>query len=156
MSNTITIKIQDLVELALGIRNLDDGSIEQMWFCRPINKPLAELILSHTHNESYCYIQYADEMSPHLKFPLLWELSAWHNHHDKWSREKVRADKDRILRYILEANVKIVAKAFKVYSGVENDDIAQSTAYALVNNNKTAQMRALGVRKLITKEEELI
>lgn len=152
---TITLPISTLVDLALGIRK-KNGHTEQMWNSIEIPPLLAEIIEAKTGNKNNCYIQHADEMSPHLDWPLLWELSAWHIEYDSWMRQKIHSDKERVKRFIFEANVKIIARAIMELLGSDNFESCKLTAFSLLKNNKMGNIRAIGVTKLITREEELV
>lgn len=151
----ITLPLTSFIESHLGIRLNEAGEREQSWHYRTIKKELAEIILVLTKNESHCYIEFPSINSPHLTEPMLWELSAWNIHHDKWTREKIRSDRERVARFILETNVKIVARAFMELTCVDDLDKAKAHAFSLITSKKFGNIRALGVHKLITKEEEL-
>lgn len=155
---TITIPLTELVDAYLGVVWLN-GEYQRMWNSRPIPSDIASIILLLTKNKTHCYIQEADEMSPHLKGPLLWDLSAWQVECDRWSKAKVASDKRRIERFIFEANIKIVSKAIcsiTLWDGNEKEmEKIQATAFTLLSSKKMGNIRALGINKLIEKENEL-
>lgn len=148
----ITIPLKLFVDSHLGY-NVDTK--ERFWNCRPIDPTLAQII-QHliAKEEQICHIQFADEMSPHLSNPLLWDIGAWRRECDKWVREKIASDKRRVERFIFEANAKLIAKAFSKFSGIPLE-AAQVTAYKLLLKNNLAAIKVFGVDKLITKESEL-
>lgn len=157
----ITIPLTTLVSLALGENPPDIHGNPQigqkMWFARPIDSITAEIILSLTRNEHTCYIQFADELSPHLRQPLLWDLASWKMHHDIWSREKIASDNRRRERFVFEANIKILSKCIGLSTGMDIDYCIRSAENLLRNKKKAAMSVFLNEwnRRLITKVEEI-
>jgi hypothetical protein len=157
----ITLPLSELVSLALGEDPPDISGNPQLhqrtWFARPIKPLLAEIIIGLTGNKSHCYIQFADELSPHLKQPLLWDLASWQTHHDIWSREKIASDNRRKERFIFEANVKILSKCIGLSTGMDLEYCLRS-AENLLRNKKKAGMNVFlseHNKKLITKAEDI-
>lgn len=155
---TITIPLTELVDAYLGVVWLN-GEYQRMWNSRPIPPDIASIILLLTKNKTHCYIQEADEMSPHLKGPLLWDLSAWQVECDRWSKAKVASDRRRIERFIFQANIKLIFRAIAQMcywdGSPREEERILATAFTLLNGKKYGNIRALGINKLIEKENEL-
>lgn len=158
----ITIYLKDFLDSHLGRR--EDGS--HMWYCRPVDDNIASVIEHLTGNKHTCYIEHFDSTSEVVERPLdslplpgkpiLWEYSAWVSHSVRWQLSQQRSNKERIQRFIFEQNVKIIAKKFMEFCCVDNLEVAKATAYSMLKNGMYGNIRALGVKKLITKEEELV
>lgn len=156
----ITIPLSTFVDshLGRGLQVSADGSMmvnSIQYYCRPIDKDIADLIFSITENKTLCHIEYPDINSPHLSSPMLWDIGAWNTHYDKWMREKKRAEKERIDRHIFEENVRLIANAYMKFTECPNREAAEQLASKLLRNNKLATIKMLGVKKLITTTEEI-
>ena len=84
----------------------------------------------------------------------MWDYAAYMNSSDLWRRQKDYSHKDRVKVWLREANIKIAIRAIKLSLDFD-DEKASSFAYKLVTMNKKHQLRALGMTKFLTREEEL-
>ncbi len=116
---------------------------------------MAEIIFHKTQNNHTCFIQWADKYNPELKEPVLWEYNAWMGNTERWERQKRRSDMERIERNLLEANVKLVSRAWSEYSQVPLGANTEIVAYSMLKQKREKAIRVFYVGKLITKEEEL-
>jgi hypothetical protein len=147
----ITLFLPDFIELFLA----DSHS-------RSVPSTLADGIEQITGWKEYCYIQreecndWRDEKITFRKLlnPILWYRQRWLEQSEHWNTIKGQSELDRIQRRIFEANVKIVTAAVSSVLSIEGD-AAHSVARKLLRDKKYQNIRALGVSKLITKEEEL-
>lgn len=143
----ITLPLRSFIDSHLGRQA--DGS--HMWFSRPIDRNIAAIILAKTDNKSLCYIQWADDMSPDLKEPILWEWSAWRDSSERWLRQKKYSEAQRIEREIEKQNVVMVAKAYEQEFGI-GGDAAMVQAYKWVRTGNMKAMKIIGITKLLTKD----
>jgi hypothetical protein len=140
---TITIPLRDFVDILIG--DADNCPIPQQY---------AELVFLLTKNEHTCFIEWADEMSPNLQVPLMWRIPAWRQRTESWLRAKNYSDKERVKRWIFEGNVQRITKELMKISGLE-EHLARIAAFSMLKNNKTGNIKMVGVQKLIEKESEL-
>jgi len=146
---TITVSLQAFLELTLGkelkgIRDLPD-------------QETGEILAQHFNKGTEYRVQFTDWDGSPLESPKLWDYPLWYNSSTNWKLQKDRSEKERIARWILEANVKIVTR-FIMQELQFPEDPARSTAYALVSKKKFGNIRAIcpeRMPKLVTKEEEL-
>lgn len=157
----ITQSISSFIKSHLGIGNFIDldGIVEfkHYWSYRPVSLDVAKQILAVTNNEHTCYIQFADEHSPHLKEPLLWEWNAWTSQCDKWKRAAERSRIEREQRFIRDANVILIAKALVKLTGgnMDYEMALESADKMMMRDNWAIAAKGIGVSKLITKVEEI-
>jgi len=130
---------------------LDYGLLE----CRPLPDYETGLIIQTLIKDSTLFkVQFEEFDGTPLTYPKLWRYDAWYNSSTKWKRDKDISDRNRVLRWIEEANIKIVGKCLMSNWEYGCDD-ARAKATQLVVQKKWGTIRALGVKKIITKEEEL-
>jgi hypothetical protein len=143
---SITVSLQSFIDLAL-----DYGRC----YNRPLPNYETGLIVHEFVKEDGVYkVQFEEFDGTPLQYPVLWQWKEWYDSSEKWKRDKDRSEKDRVRRWIAEANTKIIAKRLML---VYEFDEAQAftTASRLLRQGKLGNIRALGVNKLVTKEEEL-
>ena len=97
------------------------------------------------------FVEYEETI---LKNPRLWIYADWYESSENYNRNKAVSINDRFERESLAANIKLVKKYYKEFTGVDNDEVAEAKCYALVRGNKIASLKMLGVpiEKLITRE----
>lgn len=144
---TITVSLKEFLFLTLG---------QGYWESRPIPKSIAQIVFALTKNkaESGYYIQFNSKDGDILDKPVLWQWSFWAVDHEKTIQQRTYSERQRQERYIFEANVRLVERAYSKYFLVEGD-IAHVTAYQYVKKRMTAQMKEIGVVKLYTDVKEL-
>jgi hypothetical protein len=145
-TKTITISLNSYIELALG---------SELKGCRTLPSYEDGLILQELVGKGLLFkVQFEEFDGTPMSLPKLWSYSEWSCSRTNYLRLKDRSEKERIARYILDANVKIVSyRLIKEY--LFDEEKAKTTAYNLLSAKKFGNIRALGVTKLITKEEEL-
>lgn len=143
----ITLPIKEFLHLCLG---------RGYWSDRPIPKQTAELVRAITKNspESGYHIQFTSRAGEPLAEPILWQYSFWVSDHEKTMLQRAYSEKVRNDRFVFEANVRLVTRAYSKYFLVEGD-LATISAYQYVKNNKKVQMKAIGVTKLFTDVSQL-
>jgi hypothetical protein len=146
MSSTITLSLDSFIELALGSEKKG---------CRELPDYETGLIANELYKDSTLYkIQFEEFDGCPLMYPKLWSYDEWYTSSTKYKRDKLRADIERVRGWIFDANVKIVTKHL-VRELLFDEDRARANAYSLLTAKKYGNIRALGIKKLITKEEEL-
>ena len=138
----ITLFLDEYLEDLLG----DNHSI-------PIRQSLAEQLEIQLKGSQLHHIQFADQYSPDLRKPLLWKYSAWKESVVLWDRQKKRSHDERVARFILEHNVKSLAKIL-MRDYFMDENTARSASLSMIKKNKLTKIEFFG-GKLITKEEEL-
>ncbi len=124
------------------------------WECRPIPKEIGMIIVALTKNERLAYVQWLDEQNDPLEEPILWDYAHWVASAERHKRAKDYSHKQRVKRFLLEANTLIVGKAYQEFSGVDGE-AALVTARMLLEKEKYRQIKVFCREKLLTKEEEL-
>ena len=155
----LTLPLSKFLDSHLGRGTFYENGVpikDVKWSSRPIDRDLATIIEHLPNSSSLCHIQWPDAISPHLTEPLLWDISSWNSQCDRWIRENLAAEARRKERFILEANIKIVSKAYAEWSGIPLES-AKVTAYkTMLSKKKEVFCQMIGCAdKLITKEEEL-
>lgn len=151
MKPLLTLVLQSYIDAVLGL-NLETGFYRYESNSIPMEE--AKNIFQLTKNQHSCHIEFKSLEGAPLQFPLLYTLQAWQNSAERFEKQKAYSHKQRIDKFIQEANVKIVMKTLDVHWGIEGIT-AEMTAHKLVTQKKWRQIAALGVKKLVTKEEEL-
>lgn len=141
----ITLPLKKFVHYVLG---------QGYWHDKPIDEDIAAVIEAKTGNQIICYIQHADELSPNLDSPILWNLEAWKTNTERWLRAKRWSDSERAKRNIFEANMKIVTRAVEQELALRGE-AAIGAALALLKQNNMNKLRILGISKLIKQESEI-
>lgn len=142
----IQIHLSRLVKLILR----DDSDLY-------IEEDIARAIHSICQNKMLCHIQFPGDVQSDgqkIKFSKIWDINWWRKSVDRERNIRIESEKDRVRRQIFDANMVIVARAIRVFSGVEGDSARAIAHRCLLRNNK-AQLAAIGVTKLIEREEEL-
>lgn len=140
----ITIPLKDYVRAVLGHT--------QLFNQRPIPSHIAEIIIAKTKNSRLCYIQLEDELGNQLESPVLWDFKSWKDSQELWEKQKAYSHRQRVARFILDANVRRVKKVLIEYMEPE---FAEATAYQLCAKRAMGKLAVFGITKLIEREEEL-
>jgi len=92
-----------------------------------------------------------------LAKPFLWVYRDWYNSDQNYNRLKALSEKERTEDEMLKKNVKIVAKAYREFTDVQDIAVSEAKAYGLLKGNKMKSIQALGVElsKLVTTKEQL-
>jgi hypothetical protein len=146
-----TTTLKKFVDAHLG-RRVDSNDV--MWHSREIDKEQADIIFALTQNKHTCYIEFNDEFSKHLVNPILWDFNEWHKQSDRHTREQAYSHKQRIERFLLEANMRTVTKALCLLTGCEPEQL-QGQAFGIVHGRKWKMLSLLGITKLKEQESEL-
>jgi hypothetical protein len=125
----------------------------------PISSDVAEIILHHTNNKHTCHVQFpsdedVDILGNFIETPMLWEYGAWCRSSEKWLKMRVRSQKERDERFILEANITQVARCILRQAYV-TPDAARMIARSMITKKDYARIKLVGCKKLFTTIEEL-
>ena len=144
----ITIPLESFIEQMFG---------EERRYYVPLQPTIAEVIEYHiknSHLELQYRIQYTayQEISRFVSYsetrlahPRLWIYSDWYDSEQNWQRRKIQSENDRIEAEILAKNIKLVAKYYKEFTSVNDNEVAEAKAYGLIKGNKFASIKMLGV-----------
>ena len=156
----ITIPLDSLIQQLFG---------EERRYYVPLEPVIAEVIEYHIKN-SNLGLSYKIQYSSHeeisrcvtytevtLHKPRLWIYKDWYDSEQNYNRLKATSEKERIDSEMLSRNVKIVAKAYREFTGNADVAISEAKAYGLLRGNKMASIQMLGIElsKLITMKEQL-
>ena len=152
MTDTITLPLRKLID-----ELLPEG-IPQ----RSIDPEIANIIYGLYLNKSTVVVQFEDcddyrtekPATFILQRPKLWRFNAWTESSAIWRKAKDWEHKTRVSGWLRSANTKIV-KAQLLRTCDYTEEFAGKMAYQLVSKGLHQNMRALGVSKILTKEEEL-
>lgn len=125
------------------------------WAFRPIDEQTAKSILAITHNQHSCYIQWADEYSPHLTQPLLWDFAHWHAQCDKWLRDREKAKLFQIEWEIKKFNIKLATKQFMDIACMDYEQALKCVSIIVERGNYHHKLKAMGVVGLVVTEKEM-
>lgn len=139
---SITRPLKEILNLALG---------RDYWECRPVPKDFALTVMAITKNkaESGYHIQTHSKSGEELDEPILWRYSFWVIDHERTMQQRNYSERMRNERFVFEANVKLVQRAYTKYFTIDGD-VAHVTAYQYVKKSMVQQMKAIGVTKLYT------
>lgn len=150
-NTTITLPLQELLNELL----LEQGS-------RSVSPLVGNLVFGHLQNKHTAYVQFEFHDDPRseqplsyvLDRPILWRYDEWMRTSQNWRSQRNYAHSRRVQDWIRDANVQIVKKV-AMRELLVDEAAGQAIAYRMVHGNKMQQMKALGVTRFITKEEEL-
>ena len=142
----ITISLDDFMYLALG---------SELRCARVLPSLELGLVIDKIVSKDLLYkVQFNDFDGTPLPLPVFWAYPDWYESSTNYKRQKDSAEKRRIADWIFKANVKIIAaRLIEVY--FFPDDAASAMAYSWLKKKDFQRIKAIGVSKLITKEEEL-
>ena len=121
-----------------------------------ITKDTASCISVIPEFHELVHIQYKTHDGEELEYPRLWRKSAWLQDVESWRVRKAYSDKERIKRWLFEANVAIIKKTILKEWLITPDHAGILATRWLrdVDGEGGCKIKALGVT-LKTKEEEL-
>lgn len=125
----------------------------------PISEDTAEIILMHYKNQRVCHVQYpsdqdVDILGKPIDTPILWEIGAWQTSSEKWLKGKIRSEKEREERFILDANINLVARCILKMAYI-NPDAARVIARKCILNKDFVRIKAFGCARLYKTIKEL-
>lgn len=140
------VPLDDLLEAILPARTEQNKALP---------KSIA-LILANALKDRLDYkIQFNDFDGKELEHPLLWLYNDWYNQSTRYYAEKEKSEKERVERWIRNQNIDNLTKALMKSQGFDRK-YAEETAISLLRKGATMEvLEVFGLRKLITKENEL-
>lgn len=146
-NDLITIPLKDLYWCLLG----DDTSGSP---CTKITNDIA-LVLAPRLIGSYLYhLQLLDHEGNKLPLPVLWRFDDWQKSKNNYDRQKAYSEKIRIESFIRKTNEEnLVRHLCKEYGFDEYT--AAPFASRLVRKGSVEALKGLGLKKVVTKEDEL-
>lgn len=122
---------------------------------RPITVKRAEILEILLDGLQIAHVQWEDsEFGTPLQQPILWWWKDWVSDVERVSNLHKRSERERAERFILEANVKLVAEHIEAEAFLSEEQ-ARQLAFKWIKNKQLARIRAVGVEKLIERIEEL-
>ena len=143
---TITTSLDSFISLALGAEKRGTRELPDY--------ETGLILHTLTKGDTILRVQFEEWDGTPLTLPVLWSYPEWYESRTNYKRLKDKSEKERVAKWIFEANVKIIARAI-MEQEVLSPDQARAVAYIWLKGGKMGKIRAVGVKKLITKEEEL-
>lgn len=122
---------------------------------RPVSIKRAEILEILLDGLQIAHVQWEDsEFGTALPQPILWWWKDWVSDVERVSNLRKRSERERAERFILEANVKLVAEHIEA-EAMLSEEQARQLAFKWIKNKQFARIKAVGVEKLIERIEEL-
>jgi hypothetical protein len=141
------IYLSDLVFSILG----DDQDGKEK---APIAYDLAVKINPYLQGSSLWRIIFEDESGQAYKYPILWRYKEWYQSDLRYKKIKLYSEKQRIERWILEANVSALTRVLMKSCSLD-EKFARPTALTLIKTGNMQLLTTMGLSKFITTGEEL-
>lgn len=110
--------------------------------------------LTNNHPDRGIYVLMKDELSPDLKYPILWRYSAWVNESARRKRTRERAQKEQDERWIRDANVsnltRCILRKFPV-----TDSQASMIATKMWREQNMPLINVCGLTRIITDVKDI-
>jgi hypothetical protein len=119
----------------------------------PVSRNVALSIFAVCENKHTAYIEWPTATSV-FTVPILWDYSDWITEAARRLETLERSRKERIERFLLEANIKIAGPKIASFTGVSLED-ACSMARKLILKKNLHLLKFYGVERLKEKENEL-
>jgi len=142
--NDLTINLSDFVDIAL--RCSDPEPV-------PIPPYIGEII--ELKNKKLKTPILHVEWRTDSKLPFLWRYHIWADSVRRFTLARERSERERRERFILEANVKLIAKGLQQHPYLMIERWAISTASYLMKHKRNNAIREIGIEKLIERIEEI-
>jgi hypothetical protein len=140
------VPLNELLEAILPLKS------EQ---CRPIPKVIAHILSNALKDRLDYKVQFNSFDGEELAKPYLWLYSDWYNCSQRYYADKERSERERVERWIKNANIENLTKALMKSQGFDKK-YAQETAINLLRKGATIEvLEVFGLKKLITSEKEL-
>ena len=143
----VTVPIKDLFWCLLG----DDSSGSP---CTKITPNIALVLAPRLVGSHLYHLQTFDHSGKPLLLPVLWRQDDWQRSKNNYDRQKAYSEKMRVESFIRKTNEENVLKLLCNDFGFDESTGAQFAA-KLVRTGSVAALKELGLKKVITKEEEL-
>ena len=147
--DTCTIPTRDLIWCILG----DD---KNGLSCARIT-PAVAMVLEHKLKGSILWrVERSDIDGTPMEYPLLWRYADWKIASSTYAKQKAYAEKERVARWLLSANIDMLAKAIMRKSPIP-EDAAKSMAYTMIKNPQAIIViqSFFGVERLKTDIKEI-
>jgi len=145
--NLVTLPLHDLIKDILG-----DDSNGVM--CAIITHNTAIILDVLLKDSTKWKVEFNNKDGEPLKEPILWRYSEWKSSNDTYTRQKLYAHKERVTRWIKDKNIDDLARAI-VKETRMTIEVARPIAASVFRKGNVEVLNYLGLKKIITKEEEL-
>lgn len=143
----ITIPLKDLLWLLLG----DDVS---GYPNSRVPFPTADILAVRLKDNNLYHLQLDDNDGVPLPMPILWRMRDWISSEERYKKQKAYSDKLRVESFIRKSNEENVTRLLCQEFGFDINN-APMLASKLVRISSVTGLKELGLKKVITKEEEL-
>lgn len=145
----ITLPLTDLVHDLLG----DRGNVV-------VGVTTANLIYQLTKNETLCHVMFPSDHNVNvygvpINKPVLWELGYWRSSCERWLSAKLYHESERKKQYVMEENVRRVAKRVRLTFEHITDEQAKMLAYQYIRKGDDAALEFFKVGKLAERVEDI-
>ena len=145
--NLVILPLHDLIWNSLG----DDSN---GLMCNEITHNTAHILYPFLKDSTGWKIEFNNKDGEPLKYPLLWRYSEWKSSNDTYTRQKLYAHKERVTRWIKDKNIDDLARAIAKETKMSIEQARPIAASVFMKGNIEV-LNYLGLRNIITKEEEL-
>lgn len=133
---------------------------------KDVHKSTAEVLFLHFKNKHTVYVQRpgdSDTLEDNfdvnyngkkLSCYRVWHMSHWLSSSERWLKVKAWSQKNRELRHIREANIRLLARGMLKVCHISQDQ-ARVIAMGMLDRNEVHNLSYIGVEKLYTKIEEI-
>jgi len=146
---TITLALESVLHLALGSELRGTRVLP--------NRETGIILDTLFKGECLFKVQFETWDGEPLELPVLWSYPEWYNSSTNYRKQKDNAHKEKIARWIIVANIKIVTR-YIMRELLFDEEQASLLATRLVTQKKLGNIRAINpetMPKLVTTEEEL-
>ena len=143
----ITIPLKDLIWLLLGdeVSGYPNARIPLL---------TADVLAISLKDSNLYHLQLEDHDGIPLPMPILWRMRDWLSSDDKHKKQKAYSDKIRVESFIRKSNEENVTRLLCQEFGFDINN-APLLASKLVRISSVTGLKERGLKKVITKEEEL-
>jgi hypothetical protein len=142
-----SLPLQDLIWNILG----DDSNGVMCARITPLTGTILDIKLK---DSTKWKVEFNNKDGEPLEYPLLWRYSEWKASNDTYTRQKLWAHKERVSRWIKDKNIDDLARAIAKETKMSIEQARPIAARVFGKGNKDV-LDYLGLKKIITKEEEL-
>lgn len=141
----LSIELDLLIDEVLGDRH---------YCCISERLAIGLIKLTNNHPDRGIFVLMKDELSPELKYPILWRYSAWVNESARRKRAIERAQREQDERWVRDANISNLMRAILRKFPVSESQ-ASMIATRLWREQQLEIASACGLTRIITNVKDI-